>query len=223
MTIKGAADTQYAWEQMEQIARLTGMQESAITDFVTLHMGDFEVIKNSVDGTKQLVHAASGMDAHQWTNTEGRTKFAHYFPQAADPELAELAFGDKPTLTAQMTLAKSVGQAEAARIAAQWGSRLGNLKPGKRPDEPTLLASDRKAEIEKLEKQLARLKANEPAKAPGAENPWLGGIGADGKPRFNLTRQGAIVKALGPEKAAQIARSAKSYIGASKPHPDFDR
>lgn len=42
------------------------------------------------------------------------------------------------------------------------------------------------------------------------ENPWSAA-------NWNVTAQGKIVKALGTEKAAAIARAAGSHIGATKP------
>jgi hypothetical protein len=43
-------------------------------------------------------------------------------------------------------------------------------------------------------------------------NPWGSGPG-----EWNITKQGALIKALGEEKAAGIAKAAGSYIGATKP------
>lgn len=45
---------------------------------------------------------------------------------------------------------------------------------------------------------------------PKADNPWS----AAG---WNVTRQGALIKSIGPEKAAGIAKAAGSFIGATKP------
>jgi hypothetical protein len=44
----------------------------------------------------------------------------------------------------------------------------------------------------------------------GKRNPWS----AEG---WSIQKQGAVAKSLGVEKAAQIAKSAGSYIGATKP------
>jgi hypothetical protein len=217
MAIKGVDDLSFALEMMEHIARMTGMvSDTAIDDYVKLHVQEYEIIKNPLDGARQLVHAASGQDAHVWTNTEGRTKWSHYWPRAHDPDMAERAFGDAPSLTAQMELSRTVGTDEAARIATQWGSKLGNLRAGKRPDEPAIAASDRAAKIEKLERELAQLKAAAPKAPPGAENPWLA-------KNWNVTRQASIVKAMGLERANQIASRAGCRVGDTKPNALYNR
>jgi hypothetical protein len=38
---------------------------------------------------------------------------------------------------------------------------------------------------------------------------------------WNVTKQGALLRAVGPEKAAQIAASVGSRIGATSPNPNF--
>jgi hypothetical protein len=43
-------------------------------------------------------------------------------------------------------------------------------------------------------------------------NPWGSGPG-----QWNITKQGALVKALGEAKAAGIAKAAGSFIGATRP------
>lgn len=46
----------------------------------------------------------------------------------------------------------------------------------------------------------------------------LSGVNPWSAEHWNITKQGAILKGLGPEKAASIARAAKSFIGATRPY-----
>ncbi len=74
--------------------------------------------------------------------------------------------------------------------------------------------------IAEMERTLAALKAGKvvasPVKIDGVDpthpsrNPWRAS-------NWNLTRQGAIVRSLGVEKANEIARAAGSFVGATKP------
>ncbi len=47
-------------------------------------------------------------------------------------------------------------------------------------------------------------------KKPDRANPWLAA-------NWNISKQGELIKAIGAAKAAEIAKAARSYIGATRP------
>jgi hypothetical protein len=108
-----------------------------------------------------------------------------------DENEAIAAFGPERSLTAQGAYVRAHGEARAREVAEQYGTTLGG-KPGKLPEG-------------------VKPKAPAEVKLPGgAKNPWS----ADA---WSVTRQGAVVKALGLEKAQQIAGAAGSHVGAVRP------
>ena len=119
----------------------------------------------------------------------------HFFiGTAADLDAeAVAAFGPERTLKAQGEFVREHGEAKATEIAALFGTKLGG-KPGKTP------------ETFKPKKK----KPDDPGLPKGTTNPWAAEY-------WSVTRQGQIAKALGVEKAAQIARAAGSHVGATRP------
>jgi hypothetical protein len=98
----------------------------------------------------------------------------------------------EPNLTAQGQLVKEIGLRDAEALAKKYNTRLGSDKKGTAPDDDS-----------------------KPAPKPGSFNPFL-------KRNWSLARQGEIVKSLGPEKAAQIAKAAGCKLGDVRPNPAFN-
>jgi hypothetical protein len=77
------------------------------------------------------------------------------------------------------------------------------------------------AEADQLEARAAALRKAADLTAPRtngadhASNPWSAASG------FNLTKQGALIKAIGVEKAARIAASVGCKIGDLRPNPNY--
>jgi hypothetical protein len=75
-------------------------------------------------------------------------------------------------------------------------------------------------EADELEKRAASLRAAANLAAPKAKpgdhasNPWS-------RQGFNITKQGALIKAIGVEKSARIAASVGCKIGDTKPNPNY--
>jgi hypothetical protein len=128
-----------------------------------------------------------GIDA--WLAKQ-QTKRPHLFEQpTAHQSLEALAFAGSGNVTARGKLVKEIGEKDADKAARSWG--LSGLHDFTRQGAP--VSGEQKA-----------------ARKADRENPWS-------EAGWNLTRQGALVKAMGIEKAASMARAAHSYIGATRP------
>jgi hypothetical protein len=93
-------------------------------------------------------------------------------------------------------LFKLIGEAEYGTFAAQNG-----VLPGK---AATVKADDG-----------TNNNTNGGVKKPSATNPWS----AAG---FSLRKQGELIKAVGVEKAAQIAAAAGCVLGSTHPNPNYN-
>jgi hypothetical protein len=100
----------------------------------------------------------------------------------------------KPSLKARGELLREVGATNYAKLAAEWGSDI-SLRPGKAP-------AGREGETKK------------PDAAARRDNPFS-------KEGWNITKQGALVKSLGIEKAGAIAKAVGVRIGDTRPNPNF--
>jgi hypothetical protein len=116
---------------------------------------------------------------------------ANATPKVDDAEV-RTAFNGAGNVTAAARIIKQIGREEADKLAQQYGKAhaLDN-KPGVAP-------------------QGAEQK-NGTGSPDHKNNPW------GPHPFWNVTRQGQIVRALGAEKAAQMAAAVNSHIGATKP------
>jgi hypothetical protein len=121
------------------------------------------------------------------------TNKPHLLPPKFEQSLADRAFLDG-NVTARGQLLREVGEAEATRIAQQYGLKnLADTRRGARPAG-----------------------ANE-GKRNGKDrnNPWL----AD---QWNVSRQGNVVRTLGVEAATRIASAAGCRLGSTKPNPQYN-
>jgi hypothetical protein len=114
----------------------------------------------------------------------------HWFPREYSESLADKAFAGRGNLTARGQLVREVGREEANKIAQTYGLHdVADTRTGQMP---------------------RRVDGYEREAQKNGDNPWSA-------EKWNVTRQGAIVRAMGVEKAAAIARAAGSVIGATKP------
>jgi hypothetical protein len=112
----------------------------------------------------------------------------HLLPPEHETSLADRAFV-QGNVTARGQLARELNIADLDRLAQSYGLRdHKDFSKGTRPNG----------------------NGGEHKPKPDRENPWS-------REGFNLTRQGQLVRAMGLEKAAAMARAAGSYIGATKP------
>ena len=176
------------------IAEKTGMRPTAVSD-LCLHVAELEVVTGD-DGVQKLIHTETQQNAFDAVNVFYRQNRPHWFPSAAEPDLLERCFGNRPSLTAQGELVRAIGEREAQERAAQYGTKLGTLKPGRAPDsgEPV------------------------PEKKPST-NPWSaeGNTDANGRYTAAALRRQANVCALGVPRATAIAASVGSFVGAVGP------
>jgi len=142
------------------------------------------------DSTGQIIHKATGLTAKAWIDAQ-REKRPHWFAAQTDEhaELEASAFG-AGNVTARGKLVKANPALALARAKA-WGLRdLNDYSRGTRPsDTPT------------GEKKPA---------AKDRSNPWLPEC-------WNITKQGQLIKVMGLDGAARMAKAAGSFVGATKP------
>jgi hypothetical protein len=124
----------------------------------------------------------------------------HLLPPKFERSLADRAFIDG-NMTARGELVKQLGKKEADKIAEQYGLRS-SLDSAR--GEPPLKERGGPADSGKSNGKGAN----------HANNPFH-------KSNWNLSKQGALLRAIGPEKCAAIAASVGSRIGATRPNPDF--
>lgn len=144
------------------------------------------------DATGDIIHKATGLTAKAWLAKQRETRPHWFGPQNDEAhELEASAFG-AGNVTARGKLVKANAALALARAHA-WGLRdLNDYRKGTPPatgDEP------------------AGKKKSKPA---GKDNPWSA-------ENWNITKQGALVKVMGVDGAARMAKAAGSFVGATKP------
>jgi hypothetical protein len=142
------------------------------------------------DSTGQIIHKATGLTVKAWIDAQ-REKRPHWFAAQTDEnaELEQKAFGEG-NVTARGKLVKG-NQAPALARAKAWGLRdLNDYSRGTRPSDTP--AGEKK-----------------PA-AKDRNNPWLPEC-------WNITKQGQLIKVMGLDGAARMAKAAGSFVGATKP------
>lgn len=123
-----------------------------------------------------------------------QTNKPHLLPPIYERPLADRAFVDG-NLSARGALVKQVGMTEANKIAESYGLRSAiDPRRGKAPAEPEGKKKNGNADH---------------SKNPFHASAW------------NISKQGALLRAVGVEKCAGIAASVGSRIGATRPNPNF--
>jgi hypothetical protein len=147
-------------------------------------------VANFDDSTGDIIHKATGLTAKAWLDTQ-REKRSYWWGTQTDEnaELEQKAFGEG-NVTARGKLVKG-NQALALARAKAWGLRdLNDYSRGTRPSDTP--AGEKK-----------------PA-AKDRNNPWLPEC-------WNITKQGQLIKVMGLDGAARMAKAAGSFVGATKP------
>jgi hypothetical protein len=181
-------------KELEVAGKAAGMVETAVGDLID-RVDQFGAADGGV-----VVHRDTGLPLIAWLESQKTIKL-HWWPQIdIASELAEKAFG-QGNLTAQGQLIAELGGgklgiAAARDIAHKWQSELGSTKPGKRPGNADDKSADAKPKL-------------------SSTNPWL-------KANWNITKQAGVVRSLGAEKAAGIAKAAGCVLGSTKPNPAFN-
>jgi hypothetical protein len=124
-----------------------------------------------------------------------QTNKPHLLPPIYERPLADRAFIDGNGM-ARNALVKQIGKAEADKIAQRYGLRSAHdTRRGNAPTEPE----------------------GKKKTGNGAEhrnNPFH-------KSNWNISAQGKLLRAVGPEKCAAIANAVGSKIGDTRPNLDF--
>lgn len=176
---------------IDEVLKAAGCSDAQRTDACLVLKSDFTInADKSVGYTPRGKTPADGLPIEDARILEHlKATRPHLFPAPIADDLAERAFAGRGNITARGQLIREVGQAEADKIAQRYGLRnTADTRPGKSPEGAPR----------------AKGRDNAPS------NPWS-------KSGFNVTKQGQIVRALGIEKAAAMARAAGSYIGATRP------
>jgi hypothetical protein len=146
---------------------------------------------------------ASGLDSASefLDETKAGGEAAHCWPapepgEGIDVTLLEAACGEKPSLAGRAALLKAAGPDAYAKILAAWNCSPSTLAPGKNP------------------KAADTGKAPEKKQRDHSNNPFH-------KSQWNVTKQGALIKTLGLDKANAIAKSVGSHVGATRPNADY--
>jgi hypothetical protein len=119
---------------------------------------------------------------------------SHLMPAKYERSLADRAFADG-NISARGELVKQVGMLEANKIAQRYGLR--DAIDSRRGTAPVDIEAKKKI-----------------GSADHKNNPWH-------QSNFNVTAQGRLIKAIGAEKAAAIAASVGSHVGATHPNPSY--
>jgi hypothetical protein len=128
---------------------------------------------------------------------EWRATPDHHFFSATqgDTEAEAIAsFGPNSNVDAQLAYFKKHGEDKAAQVAKEFGTMLGG-KPGKVPTH--YKTPDKSADGIDLPR--------------GSKNPWSAEA-------WDIGEQRRLVRVLGETKAAGIAKSAGSFVGATSPN-----
>lgn len=144
------------------------------------------------DGTGQIIHKATGLTAKAWLDMQ-REKKSYLFgtENDAQAELERKAFGEA-NVTARGVLVRGNPGLALARAKA-WGLRdLNDYRKGTPPATGDDTAGKNKSK-------------------PAGNNPWR----AD---QWNISKQGQLVKVMGLDGAARMAKAAGSYVGATRPN-----
>jgi hypothetical protein len=139
------------------------------------------------------VSKISGKDMELYALTDFRQEKPHYWFTEAPADLSHASFVDG-NLTQLGRLVSAVGIQAAEAKAKEFGVTLQDVYRGKRGVAPNGAAG--------------------PAapKKSSAPNPWGSGPG-----EWNVTAQGAYIKARGFVEAQKAARAAGSTVGATRP------
>jgi hypothetical protein len=188
-------------EELERYARASGpILQSALDELLNVHSKYFRQVGPN------LVHVAEGnVPMADWVANLRKTRphmYADWNPDITEDQIRQEIIDDatlRPSPKNVGRLFKEFGELRAKAILEQAGTDWVRMKPGNKvtlDDKGNAKGSDPTPE----QKSLADRRAN----------PWS----AEG---WNITKQGQVLKSLGPEKAAAIARAANSYIGATRP------
>jgi hypothetical protein len=162
-------------------------------DFSKLHRGEFH-LENGFP-----THTASGLPAnHKDCFALIAKKYPHLVPPPFEVSIADVAFIEN-NFAARGKLVNEMGERATLDLAKRYGHEtLHSKAQGKRP-------ASLDAPIDTTKKSPTADRAANPFSCEG----------------WNLSRQGSLVKSLGLEKTAQIARAVGCKLGDTKPNPKF--
>lgn len=163
---------------------------------------DFSQLRRDLFGRDTMggiIHIQSNLPHdHPEVRTIIQKAWPHLLPPKFEVTLSDKAFLEND-MTARGKLVKELGASAALDVAKRYGhDSLHSTAKGVRPDNLPDPDADRKAKAVQDRKN----------------NPWS-------KEGWSFTRQMSLFKAVGPEKAAQIAASVGCRIGSVRPNPNF--
>ena len=168
--------------------------ESALDEALHLHVKGFKLVGDT------FVYEETQEPLDEWV-LKYRETHAHCYADRAPSgdEIEASAIHDaltQPTPGKLAALHKAIGPMRFNKLIKDWGVDVARMKPGTPPE----YATDGKTVVQRK---------------AGDKNPWS-------SKSWNISAQGACVKALGVEKASAIARAAGCRIGDTKPNPVFN-
>jgi hypothetical protein len=179
-----------------------------------------ELLRSYGASEKQAEVGASAMlEKFTWTGTVLNFN-ASGLSAVDDPAVKEYVATEYPFLlpTKAETEANAAGVDPAVLASARAGNRTAYgkvyLALGKDRAATDALIAQKQAPVTVKDDSAADDASDKKPITDHSKNPWH-------KSNFNVTRQGQLLKQFGKEKAASMAKSVGSHIGATHPNLDF--
>jgi len=168
-----------------------GSTHAQAQDFSKLHRDKFSL----VSGIAVLAANGKPVDDPEVLKYVSEA-WPHLIPPPFEVPLADLAFLEN-NMTARNRLVREIGPSAALDVAKRYGHEtLHSRAKGTRPTN------------------IEAPKEDDKPKVAHASNPFH-------RSNWNISAQGKLLRAVGPEKCAAIARAVGSTIGATRPNPNF--
>jgi hypothetical protein len=192
--------------ELSELMEAMGCHKAALENEVLANSKQFRL-----NNYNEWRHVESGESPAEWAKGIPQ-RSPHWLEGYIQPELTEAEEAKKiirdatetPSTKTLHALYRYFGEAKASEIIKAANVDVARMKPGTRKLN---VGDDGKTTVEEIEQSTdARSK-----------NPWSRHyVGPKGQRGPNATAQCSLVKAIGVEKAAAIARAARSFIGATR-------
>lgn len=191
-------------EKLSELAETWGCEENQRRAFVKL-FEDGKVL--SWSGVRMLFHIGDGTTTTAIDDPRCKAYLTEHYaflfptPKAADTRITDLNVRVDGAVIEQALAGNKTALGTVARSFAA---------PGKEPTAADVAAAELYLKAKRGGNGGLDNTAPAHRDASHTTNPWSA-------EHWNVTKQGSIVKGLGVERAASIAKSANSFIGATRP------